>query len=82
MIGATIEPANMITGVRLVDKLSGPRAANVIRLEVWFTNIDDPAAVQVLRKNVEKCMATRLDGSQGEPPKCETKAHHQPGKSH
>ena len=23
MIGATIEPANMITGLRLVDKLSG-----------------------------------------------------------
>jgi translation initiation factor 4E len=80
MIGATIEPANMITGVRLVDKLSGPRAANVIRLEVWFTNNDDSAAVATLRKNVEKCMATRLDGSQGTPPKCETKAHQTPGK--
>ena len=44
MIGATIEPANMITGVRLVDKLSGPRAANVIRLEVWFSNYDDTQA--------------------------------------
>eukprot|EP00927_Polykrikos_kofoidii_P006753 TRINITY_DN12736_c0_g2_i1.p1 TRINITY_DN12736_c0_g2~~TRINITY_DN12736_c0_g2_i1.p1 ORF type:complete len:250 (+),score=40.49 TRINITY_DN12736_c0_g2_i1:61-750(+) len=80
MIGATIEPANMITGVRLVDKLSGPRAANVIRLEVWFTNYDDSAAVQVLRRNVEKCMATRLDGSQCTYPKCETKAHSPPGK--
>eukprot|EP00913_Durusdinium_trenchii_P033902 g31734.t1 len=60
MIGATIEPANMITGLRLVDKLSGPRAAGVIRLEVWFTNYDDASAVQVLKKNVEKCMATRL----------------------
>ncbi|CAK0840225.1 unnamed protein product [Prorocentrum cordatum] len=45
MIGATIEPANMITGIRLVDKLSGPRAANVIRLEVWFSNYDDTQAV-------------------------------------
>merc|ERR1711974_360423 len=61
MIGATIEPANMITGIRLVDKLSGPRAANVIRLEIWFTNFDDTGAVQQLRRNVEKCMATRLD---------------------
>lgn len=78
MIGATIEPANMITGIRLVDKLSGPRAANVIRLEVWFTNYDDTAAVQALKKNVEKCMATRLDGTVGTPPKCETKAHQQP----
>merc|ERR1712083_76845 len=57
MIGATIEPANMI------------------RLEVWFSNYDDNASVQMLRRNVEKCMATRLDGTQGVFPKCETKAH-------
>merc|ERR1719373_1022415 len=81
MVGATIEPANMITGVRLVDKLSGPRAANVIRLEVWFTNFEDNAAVQTLRKNVEKCMGTRLDGSVGSAPKCDTKPHSQPGGS-
>jgi len=75
VVGATIEPANMITGVRLVDKLSGPRAANVIRLEVWFSNFEDTSAVQTLRKNVEKCMATRLDGSVGSAPKCDTKSH-------
>mmetsp|Transcript_17970 Transcript_17970/g.50634 ORF Transcript_17970/g.50634 Transcript_17970/m.50634 type:complete len:83 (+) Transcript_17970:2-250(+) len=82
MVGATIEPAGMITGVRLVDKLSGPRAANVIRIEVWFTNFEDASAVQTLRRNVERCMATRLDGSQGAPPKCETKAHQQSGGKH
>jgi len=81
MIGATIEPANMITGVRLVDKLSGPRAANVIRLEVWFTSYDD-SAVATLRRNVEKCMATRLDGTIGQAPRGETKSHHVAGKSH
>jgi len=80
MIGATIEPANMITGVRLVDKLSGPRAANVIRIEVWFSNYEDSVSVQTLKRNVEKCMATRLDGSQGSSPKCEVKAHHVAGK--
>jgi len=78
MIGATMEPANMITGIRLVDKLSGPRAANVIRLEIWFSNMDS-AKVQALKKNIEKCMASRLDGSVGAAPKCETKAH---GKSY
>ena len=52
----------MITGVRLVDKLSGPRMANGIRIEVWFTNFDDTNAMNTLKKNVEKCMATRLDG--------------------
>jgi len=75
MIGATIEPANMITGIRLVDKLSGPRAANVIRLEVWFSSMDDSAAVQTLKKNLEKCMATRLDGTVGSAPKSDTKSH-------
>eukprot|EP00449_Zooxanthella_nutricula_P005216 CAMPEP_0198500498 /NCGR_PEP_ID=MMETSP1462-20131121/8192_1 /TAXON_ID=1333877 /ORGANISM="Brandtodinium nutriculum, Strain RCC3387" /LENGTH=279 /DNA_ID=CAMNT_0044229507 /DNA_START=66 /DNA_END=905 /DNA_ORIENTATION=+ len=75
VVGATIEPADMITGIRLVDKLSGPRAANVIRLEVWFRDLDDTAAVQQLRRNIEKCMATRLDGSLGTAPKCETRTH-------
>lgn len=78
MIGATIEPANAITGIRLVDKLSGPRAANVIRLEIWYTALDDSQIAQ-LKKNIEKCMATRLDGTTGSAPKCEVKAH---GKTH
>eukprot|EP00429_Kryptoperidinium_foliaceum_P138572 CAMPEP_0176273440 /NCGR_PEP_ID=MMETSP0121_2-20121125/46221_1 /TAXON_ID=160619 /ORGANISM="Kryptoperidinium foliaceum, Strain CCMP 1326" /LENGTH=226 /DNA_ID=CAMNT_0017613625 /DNA_START=73 /DNA_END=753 /DNA_ORIENTATION=- len=75
MIGAAIEPANMITGARLVDKLSGPRAANAIRLEVWFTNFDDTQAVNTLRRSVERCMGTRLDGSVGPAPRGETKSH-------
>merc|ERR1719277_1607864 len=50
MIGATIKPADMITGVRLVDKLSGARASDVIRIEVWFTRIDDVEAVRRLKK--------------------------------
>lgn len=54
MIGATIEPVGMITGARLVDKLSGPRAAGAVRIEVWFSNLDDRAAVQFLQKNIEK----------------------------
>lgn len=75
MVGATIEPASMVTGVRLVDKLSGPRAANVIRIEVWFTNYEDTQAVSALRRSIEKCMATRLDGAVSQAPRCETKSH-------
>lgn len=75
VIGATIEPAGMITGVRLVDKLSGPRAAGLIRVEVWFSNHDDTAAVQALKRSVERCMATHLDGAQGQAPRCEIKSH-------
>jgi len=77
MIGSMIEPAQMITGVRLVDKLSGPRAAGVIRLEVWFSDADDKEAVKALQKNVEVCMQTGLDDKRRskEFPKCETKTH-------
>merc|ERR1711881_214655 len=75
MIGATIEPTNMITGIRLVDKLSGPRAANVIRLEIWYSDHDNTSQVHLLRRNVEKCMSTRLDGTPGVVPKSELKAH-------
>lgn len=75
MIGSTIEPTNMITGLRLVDKLSGPRMANGIRIEVWFTDYENTTAVQQLRKNVEKCMSTRLDGGQGTVPNFVAKTH-------
>jgi len=44
-----------------------------------FTSMEDSNAVQTLKRNIEKCMSTRLDGSVGSAPKCETKAH---GKSH
>mmetsp|Transcript_29964 Transcript_29964/g.95624 ORF Transcript_29964/g.95624 Transcript_29964/m.95624 type:complete len:239 (-) Transcript_29964:123-839(-) len=62
MIGGTIEPAEMITGVRLVDKLSQQRSAS-IRIEVWFSNFDDTEKVDLLQRNMEKCMTTRLDGT-------------------
>jgi len=62
MIGGTIEPADMVTGVRLVDKLSQNRTASV-RIEVWFANYEDTDKVDMLQRNLEKCMATTLDGS-------------------
>merc|ERR1719361_2593850 len=40
MIGGTIEPPDMITGVRLVDKLSQPARSAAVRIEVWFSNIE------------------------------------------
>jgi translation initiation factor 4E len=61
MIGGTIEPADMVCGVRLVDKL-GARQASV-RIELWFSNFEDTEKVDLLQKNLEKCMATKLDGS-------------------
>jgi len=76
MIGATIAPAQMITGIRLVDKVAGPRASGVVRIEVWFSNYSDTQAVAELLKNVEACMTKRFDGSpSGQAPKSETKPH-------
>lgn len=62
MIGGTIEPAEMITGIRLVDKLNTTRNA-AIRIEVWFSNFEDTDKVDILQRNLEKCMGTKLDGT-------------------
>merc|ERR1712066_774643 len=62
MIGSTIEPADIITGVRLVDKVA--QRAALIRIEVWFANFSDTEKVDQLQASLEKCMTTRLDGSQ------------------
>jgi len=77
MIGGAIEPADMITGVRLCDKL--PQTKNAaVRIEVWFSNYADTAKVQQLQDNLEKCMATRLDGTMsriGDWGKTDVKSH-------
>lgn len=66
VIGATMEHSQMITGVRLVDKLSQSRAS-AIRIEVWFSNFEDNDKVGALQKSLEKAMGTKLDGSAAEP---------------
>lgn len=62
LVGSTIDPTHMITGIRLVDKLNTSRGSS-IRIEVWFSNFDATDEVETLQKNVEKCMCTKLDGS-------------------
>lgn len=37
VIGGTILPSSMITGIRLLDRMSSPKSA-LIRIEVWFTD--------------------------------------------
>lgn len=79
MVGGTIEPAELITGIRLVDKLSGPKVGNAIRIELWYTKANE-SQVANLRRSMERIMATKLDGSQGQPPKPEMKSHPAAGK--
>mmetsp|Transcript_14742 Transcript_14742/g.23236 ORF Transcript_14742/g.23236 Transcript_14742/m.23236 type:complete len:238 (-) Transcript_14742:35-748(-) len=64
MIGGTIEPPEMITGVRLVDKLNAAgKSAQGLRIEVWYSAADDATKIDALQRSLEKCMGTRLDGS-------------------
>jgi len=76
VVGGTMDPYEMITGIRLVDKLSGPKVANAIRIELWFTKYGDTGAVNTLKKNFEKCMCVKVDGTTSSPaPKPDTKPH-------
>eukprot|EP00921_Rhytidocystis_pertsovi_P020482 GHVQ01032679.1.p1 GENE.GHVQ01032679.1~~GHVQ01032679.1.p1 ORF type:complete len:248 (-),score=37.80 GHVQ01032679.1:338-1081(-) len=76
MIGGNLEEGDMVTGVRLVDKLNSGRVGHgFIRIEVWFTNFEDLKKKEILKKSVETCMATHLDGTCGSLPAGDTKAH-------
>jgi translation initiation factor 4E len=73
-LGGTLEPANMVTGVRLVDKMNSGKQG-CVRIEVWFRNFADLHSVDLLRTSVEGCMARRLDGTMGIVPRSDTKSH-------
>jgi len=65
VIGETMDGGNNITGVRLVDKLSMKgKVTDIIRLELWYHSKATIADVTLLKKSMEKCLLTRLDGSQ------------------
>eukprot|EP00929_Paragymnodinium_shiwhaense_P098963 TRINITY_DN604_c0_g1_i3.p2 TRINITY_DN604_c0_g1~~TRINITY_DN604_c0_g1_i3.p2 ORF type:complete len:130 (+),score=36.57 TRINITY_DN604_c0_g1_i3:222-611(+) len=78
MIGGTLEPSDIITGIRLVDKLAGGKLNAAIRMELWFTSSPE-ASVNLLRSSMERCMGQRLDGTflplNGSVPKPEMKLH-------
>mmetsp|Transcript_112910 Transcript_112910/g.326150 ORF Transcript_112910/g.326150 Transcript_112910/m.326150 type:complete len:236 (+) Transcript_112910:211-918(+) len=66
MIGETMDCGHHITGVRLVDKLSGkPKVTDAIRLELWYHSKATEAEIKALRKSLERTLTTRLDNSQG-----------------
>lgn len=73
LVGGTIEHSDYITGIRLVDKLSQGRHP-CIRMEVWVKKCDR-LIQEKLSKNLEKCFATKLDGSLGSAPRGDWKSH-------
>jgi hypothetical protein len=76
LIGSTIEPTELITGVRLVDKLHGAKANNTLRLELWYTHTEAQRALEALRISAEMCLRRKLDGTlRPQPPKPQSKLH-------
>ncbi|CEM08011.1 unnamed protein product [Vitrella brassicaformis CCMP3155] len=77
VIGKTVEPYDIITGLRLVDKVNtgrSPQSATV-RIELWFAKADNDER-ETLKKNVEEIMSTSLDGRKISPvPRSEVKPH-------
>jgi len=63
IVGGLIEPADMITGVRLVDRLNH-KTKPAIRIELWFNDMDenDTGALFNLKGNFESFIGTALDG--------------------
>lgn len=74
LVGGTIEPSEMITGVRLLDKSTVGRNS-CIRIEVWFNDFSKTEKINQLRLSIENCMCRRLDGTLGIIPKSELKSH-------
>jgi translation initiation factor 4E len=64
MIGGAIEPADMITGVRIVDKLNQKMKPG-LRIELWFNEHEEGSEkLYKLRGSFEQSLRTNLDGSE------------------
>jgi translation initiation factor 4E len=74
VVGNTIEHGEYITGIRLVDKLSGPKTTSAVRIELWYKQCN-AAQQAALLKSMERHLAVRLSGEHGTVPKPENKTH-------
>ncbi|CRG94308.1 translation initiation factor 4E, putative [Plasmodium gallinaceum] len=74
VIGCNLKHYDLITGIRLVDKLNIARFG-YIRIEIWFTEINDENVKNQLRKELEEHMCARIDGSYIFPPRSKTLSH-------
>ncbi|CAD2097598.1 eukaryotic translation initiation factor 4E, putative [Plasmodium vinckei] len=74
IIGCSLKHYDLITGIRLVDKLSTTRYG-YIRIEIWYTTITDESVRNHLRKDLEEHMCNRIDGSHVYPPRVKSLSH-------
>mmetsp|Transcript_60096 Transcript_60096/g.143208 ORF Transcript_60096/g.143208 Transcript_60096/m.143208 type:complete len:284 (-) Transcript_60096:98-949(-) len=63
IIGGTIQPAEMISGARLVDKLAH-KTRPMLRIELWFNDIAHQGKVEKLKETFERCLRSGIDGEE------------------
>ncbi|KAI4838940.1 eukaryotic translation initiation factor 4E [Plasmodium brasilianum] len=74
IVGCSLKYYNLITGIRLVDKLSVSRFGH-IRIEIWYTTITEDTTLSNLRKDLEEHMCNRIDGNHVFPPRARNLSH-------
>ena len=61
IIGETIDPTDVITGVRIVDKSSNKNKLSY-KLEVWFecNQTNEPQTIEAIKENISTALNTQL----------------------
>jgi len=70
MIGETMECSSRINGVLLRDRTGGTtkgKALDAVRLEIWYHCSTTDEEKEALKKSLERCLLTQLDGTLGQP---------------
>merc|ERR1712113_1150597 len=61
LVGESFDCSSMITGVRLVDKLSGKgKVTDAIRVELWYHSKATKSDVEAMKKSMDKILTTKL----------------------
>nr|ARD09182.1 eukaryotic translation initiation factor 4E-1d2 [Amphidinium carterae] len=63
VIGGTIQPTDMVAGVRLVDKLNH-KTRPMLRIELWFNDIANQGKVDMLKETFKECLRAGIDGEE------------------
>jgi len=84
VVSGAVEPTDMITGIRMVDKLDHKLKPN-LRFEIWFNAMDEEGSngkMYDLRGSLERCIRVGIDGSDRPVTwgRTETKSHRPGGK--
>ncbi|VWU52514.1 eukaryotic translation initiation factor 4E, putative [Hepatocystis sp. ex Piliocolobus tephrosceles] len=74
IVGCSLKHYNLITGVRLVDKLQSTKFG-FLRIEIWYTKIENDEMLNELMSEIDYCISYRLDGTNSKIPKSKNLSH-------